>query len=105
MIVNIIAKTTASITVILYDLANLIAHATGMTIIDDTIRAPTVLDAIATVRAVNIVNIKFIVLTGIPTILAPLSSKAICISSLYRAIKATITNIDNITTRDRKSVV
>ena len=97
--VNTMANITASITVILYEDENLIAQATGMTIIDDTISAPTVLDAIATVRAVSIVNIKLTVLTGIPTILAPLSSKAICISSLYRAMKATITSIESTTTR------
>ena len=44
---------------------------------DDTIRVPTVLDAIDIVRAVKIVKIKFTVLTGIPINLAPSSSKAI----------------------------
>jgi uroporphyrinogen-III decarboxylase len=41
---------------------------------DDTIRVPTVLDAMDTVRAVNSVKIKLIVFTGTPLILAAFSS-------------------------------
>ena len=68
------------------------AHATGITIIDDTIRVPTVLDAIDIVKAVKIVNIKLTVLTGIPINLAPSSSKAMYLSSLYWRIKVSMTN-------------
>ncbi len=66
---------------------------------DDTIRVPTVLDAIDIVRAVKIVKIKFTVLTGIPINLAPSSSKAIYLNSLYRRIKVSMTRMERITTR------
>lgn len=58
------------------------AQATGTTIREDTISAPTVLDAIETVMAVNTVKMKLMVFTGIPASLAEFSSKVIKNNSL-----------------------
>lgn len=67
--------------------------ATGTTIRDETISAPTLLDATDTVIAVNIVNTKFITLTFTPDSFALSSSKDIYISSLYNNIVDIITTM------------
>ena len=59
------------------------AHATGMTIRDDTINAPTLRAATDTVIAVSSVITKLIFFTGTPASTAPGSSNVINISSLY----------------------
>ena len=68
---------TAKIIVFLQLLAICIEQATGTTIIDDTIKAPTALADIDTVTAVNIVKIKLILFTGTPESFANLSLKVI----------------------------
>ena len=51
------------------------AQATGTTIMDETMRAPTVLAATETVTAIKTVNRKFTVFTGTPASLALCSSR------------------------------
>ena len=65
--------------------------ATGTTISDDTINAPTVLEAIDTVMAVRNTKIKLTTSTLIPESFALSSSKDMCISSLYKKIQVSTT--------------
>ena len=65
--------------------------ATGTTISDDTIKAPTVLDAMDTVIAVRITKMKLITSTLMPDSFALSSSKDMCISSLYKKTQARTT--------------
>ena len=71
------AKTIEKTVVWKYDFPILTEHATGITIKDDIINTPTVLDAIETVKAVAKVNMKFTDLIGILANFAPNLSKDI----------------------------
>lgn len=81
------------------------AEATGIIIIEETIRAPTVLEAMAIVKAIRMVKTVFTRPTGMPEIMADLESRDMIKSSLDKNHRLKKTTRARAKTRPSSKVV